>query len=217
MTPAQRAIQVQQDANRIFELLQIYQVTVVDGNIMFNDRLAGIRWDFDSINEHSGINDWDRTTAAIYRLLHVLWISRNRSEYLVTIFGVESYIQERKALTFNLGSASAEFKEEALTGCTPGGHQSKIEWAALPTGQRHEDSENTEERKRINMCGSVSEVRGIARDNDVSVEEAVMMIGTGEIKRCNKCGLFRKHHKHNGKNGQQWQPACIVCRKESRK
>jgi len=89
-------------------------------------------WSESSIASHLRM-DVDATLQALYWLRFLGHVEPRCGEWFFTPYGKEVYLEESKSPWLQTGSAVQRFREEALSGTTAEGKQSKIESAALPS------------------------------------------------------------------------------------
>lgn len=206
----QKRIDTDANAHRILALLVQFQKRQDSGTFV-----DGLIWTSEMIALHCGMSDAEVTPALEYLLKNAL-VERRGNQWFITTIAKEIIVAEMEYTTLRTGEIEFEFKTEAITGMDKYGNKSKLKRAALPHGGHADGSTNREENKTVERCASSENVRRIATENGCTEQDAMGHLHTGRIHRCGTCGLQRMHHKHGGKNGKQWQSACIGCRKVER-
>lgn len=204
------------DCNSIFSHINLYYAECGEsGDIVFRDD-SGIKCTFSAIDSHFKKLGAIRVTRALLRLMSDGWVQRIGNQYIATPIGRDEHRIDCINSKINNGSAAIQFRNEALTNCDNRGKQSNLDRAALPSNQKISRSRNSEESRQVKRCSDSEHINKIANDNNVIAVDVIEMLISGEIRECRKCGIMKRHHAANGKNGKRWQSKCIECCKVSR-
>jgi len=174
----------------------------------------GLLWTAKMIGlQLSGLTE-ESTREALSLLLKRGYVQRGKNEqWFITFEGRNAYEDEMRARLMT-GAGEARFKAEALTGITEAGERSKLTRAVLPSSCEG-GRENRVEQDTIEQCTRVERVRRVCAKYEITIEQALEKLKSGEVRYCRECGddiaIF---HRHNGANGQQWQSACVECRRK---
>jgi hypothetical protein len=205
-------IQREQDSFAIIELLQRHQVSIDNGDIEFLTQ--SVFWDSKSIAYHLNLSsEIIRVIRALEYLVSKQWIQKRKSQYFLTIFGIESYYQESKSPAIDTGSEYQKWKFSAVYGTDANGKQSKLENAADIKNVRYDDHRNKEQEAQERNIARSEHIRRIAEENGESEADTRRMMESGEIKSCPMCGKIRKHHR----DGTRFRKICIECRNKQRR
>jgi hypothetical protein len=178
----------------------------------------GLMWTAKMIGLQLSGMDETSTREALLILLKRGHVQKGKNDqWFITFEGRNAYEDEMNSRLMT-GSGEARFRNEALTDFNDRTRdQSDLKWAALPS-QRAGARENRVEQETIDQCIRVERVRRICDRYQIPVDAALEKLKTGEVRVCWKCmddiALF---HRHNGKNGKQWQSACVECCRKHRR
>lgn len=209
------------DAMRIMGALRRVQVDTWDPHTGILEYAAGLKWTAEACGVHAGIIsngtcDLHRVIRALMFLCKQSWvmcIARGKDpEYRAQLYGLEQYDAVSKRPEINSGASYLLWKNEALCGVDEFGRKSNITWAACPKDSHNDTPRNIPEEEQLAWCGTVEYIHRIALDNNCSDSDAITMLGTGEIHRCNVCGKQKRHHRDR----KYWKSPCVDCRKVNR-
>jgi hypothetical protein len=219
----QERIDIEANAMRILGMLRQFQsksqCCQEDSTRAALDRAIreGLLWTAEMISVQMPDMYTDTVLTALSVLLKRGYVQRGKNEqWFITFEGRKAYEDEMNSRLMT-GACEARFKSEALSGLTESGDKSELTWAALPS-MCEAWRENRVEQETVEQCTRVERVRRICDRYQIPVDAALEKLKTGEVRVCWKCmddiALF---HRHNGKNGKQWQSYCVECRRKQKR
>jgi hypothetical protein len=191
-------------SNRIMLLLVQFQTRTESGSL--DD---GLVWTAEMIAEQLRIST-SNVSVALIGLLKLGYVEQRGKEWVKTVDGETLFLEEIRDT--RIRTSSVEFREEALTGMTKDGNQSKLTMAALPSlSEPAHGHRNKEEDEAIKVSMRSSAIRTIARDLDMSLDEVADGLRTGRVGRCKGIdgvghwGIFHKRSEGG------WKHLCKTC------
>jgi hypothetical protein len=208
MAISQKKINLESLSNRIMLLLVQFQARTQSGSL--DD---GLVWTTNMIAGQLRIPTND-VSVALIGLLKLGYVEQRGKEWVKTVDGETLFLEEIRDA--RIRTSSVEFREEALTGMTKCGNESKLTRAALPS-LSEQSHRNKEEDAIIEVSMRSSAIRTISKDLDMSPDEVVDGLRTGRVGRCKGIdgvghwGIFHKRSESG------WKHLCKTCLNRNRK
>ena len=206
---SQKKINLESLSNKIMLLLVQFQARTESGSL--DD---GLVWTVEMIAGQLRIST-DDISVALIGLLKLGYVEQRGKEWVKTIDGETLFLEEIRDI--RIRTSSVEFRDEALTGMTKDGNESKLTMAALPSlSEPSHGHRNKEEDEAIKVSMRSSAIRTIARDLEMSPEDVADGLRTGRVGRCKGIdgvghwGIFHKRSEGG------WKHLCKICLNRNR-